>query len=327
MFSADDNGRFARKIASVSAATMLVSLALIALMAFSPLVVSDTAPEVTVVDSFTQLRTRDGRIDLPYFDVQNQLRWNGELVTDAGKCSVDWFPGVTLREARCSRTTLMLNPRVDECRCSGKTSMGVGTAISYAGLDATSKERWRRYSHAPDSHSGRRLSGADPDGLVFDNLEVWSPDTGETIRPADASHRSFDTTYYLPGRNAYLKFDAEVTLLHSEGGLYLQVPNGGLELVLHVETKLFGYYRVESVAPVAGTSLILLGERYSTRGPGSARFELFDLATRKVLFRDERSEDHYIASVKVIAGADGHVAFSYLDETQGEHQVVHYRID
>lgn len=304
----------------------LAWLALILLTASSSVAMGDSPPAVTAVDSFSKPRSWDGRIAMPYFDAQNQLLWNNDPVTDAGDCSVEWFPQANLSSARCNRRTVMLNPRVDECRCTGRTPGGAGTAIAYAGIDDSSHESWRRQSLTAGQTSRPRLAGSTPDGLVFDTSEVWSPYTGDTISPALSPRAVFYTSCYLPWRHAYLTFDADVTLFQAKGGLSLQTMDGKQELVLPVETTLFGFYRVEAIAPVPGTSLIILGEEYSTRGPGSARFELFDLESKKVLFQDERSEGHYIADVRVVAGTDGHVAFSYLDESLGKHQVVHYRI-
>ncbi len=128
---------------------------------------------------------------------------------------------------------------------------------------------------------------------------------------------------FLP---AYLNFKADVSLFYAEGGLYLHTADKKSELVLPVDKGVLGYYIISSMAPVPGTSLILLGEEYLTRGPGSVRFQLFDLDTRQVLFSDERSKGHTVSHVRVIAGTDGHVAFSFLDWNDGKYQVVHYRI-
>jgi hypothetical protein len=263
---------------------------------------------------------------MPYFDGQNQLRWNDALVADAGNCTLKRFPEVTMAAARCDRSTVLLSPRVDECRCTGKTTKGVGTAVAYLGIDNSSRERWQRIAKLPNGHRGPKLVGANADGLVFSNFEVWSPNTGETVHPRIATLGYIGPTCYLPKRNAYLQFHAEVSLFHAKGGLFLQTSDGRRELLLPVEKSLTGHYRVESISPVPDTSLILLGEIYLKRGPGSARFTLFDLESAKVLFQDERSEDHYVCDVRVIAGPDGHIAFSYLDESEAKYHVVHYRL-
>lgn len=306
--------------------TLPVWLVSIALIASPAIVIGDSSPAVTVVGSFSKPRSWDGRIAMPYFGSNNQLLWNDDPVTDAGDCSSAWFPQAKLSSARCERRTVMLKPRVDECRCTGKTSNRVSTAIAYAGIDDSSHERWRRQSLTAGQTSGPQLAGATPEGLVFSNFEVWSAHTGETVHTALSRPGSFTSTCYLPDSRAYLKFDADVTLLHVHGGLSLHTSDGKRELVLPVQSTLFGYYTVESIAPVPGTQLVLLGERYTTRGQGSARFELFDLESRRVLFSEERSKGHYIADVRVVAGSDGHVVFSYLDESAGHFQVVHYRI-
>lgn len=300
---------------------------MLVVMAGFPLVaLGDSSHTVTIVESFSKPRTWDGRIAIPYFDSSNQLLWNDEPVTAAGDCSIAWFPQAHLSSARCDRRTVMLKPRVDECRCTGKTPSRVSTAIAYAGIDGASHERWRRQSLTVGQLSGPQLAGATPEGLVFSNFEVWSPHTGETVHAALTPPGGYTSVCYLPDSRAYLSFDADVTLLHADGGLTLHTSDGKRERVLPVQSTLFCYYMVESIAPVPGTQLVLLGERYSTRGQGSARFELFDLEARRVLFSEERSKGHYIADVRVAVGTDGHVAFSYLDESAGHFQVVHYRI-
>lgn len=303
-----------------------ISLTLLALITIPPVVLGASPPAVEVVDTFSQPRSWDGHVSIPYFDAQDHLRWNDEAVSAAGSCSADWFPGAFLSSPRCGRRTVMLNPRVDECRCSGKTKTHTGTAVAYAGIDKQSHETWRRQSLAPTLVQGPLISGATPEGLVFSDFEVWSPLTGKTLRAATRTPGSFSSACYLPERNAFLKFDADVTLLKTHGGVYLYAPDGKQQLVLPVERSLLGYYLIESMAPVPGTSLVLLGESYATRGQGSARFELFDLNTRKILFTAERAKGHYITDVRVAAGKDGNVAFSFLDESAGKYQAVHYRI-
>jgi hypothetical protein len=300
-----------------------ITFVVLATLAF---VAEAASPPVTVVNEFTRPRTWDGRIDMPYFDGQNQLRWNDALVADAGNCTLKRFSEVAMTAARCDRRTILLNPRVDECICIGKTTKGVGSVAAYLGIDDSSRERWQRIAQLPNGHKGSYLVGANADGLVFDSFEVWSPDTGETVHPRITTRHYFDTTSYLPKRNAYLQFNAEVSLFRSKGGLFLQTSDGRRELLLPVEKSLMGHYRVESMSSVPGTSLILLGEIYSKRGPGNARFTLFDLESAKVLFQDERPEGHYIGKIQVIAGSDGHIAFSYLDESEAKYHVVHYRL-
>jgi hypothetical protein len=285
-------------------------------------------PEVEVVGGFSKPLTWDNRVSIPYFDQKNKLHWNDEVVTQAGDCSVDWFPGITLMSPHCRRTTIMLNPRVDECQCFGKIeASGVGGgAVAYVGIDESSSESWRRQSSLSRQRPELYLSGATPDGLVFHNFEVWSPLSGKTIKPGWGSFSRPYRTTYLPARKAYLNFKADVSLWSAKGGLYLHAGDRKGELVLPVDKGLLGYFLITSMVPVPGTSLILLGEEYITRGPGSVRFELFDLDERRVLFSEEFSKGHTVSDVRVMAGTDGHVAFSFLDENDGQYHVVHYRI-
>jgi hypothetical protein len=283
-------------------------------------------PVVKVVKDFSIPKSWDNRVAMPYFDENNNLLWNGELVMQAGDCFADWFTETNLISPRCRRSTVMLNPRVDECSCTGNTQVvGMGVSVvAYVGIDEHSSERWRRLGLVSGQGPELFLTGATPDGLVFSNFEVWSPYTGETLRSALSSYGRYSSSCYLPTRGVFLKFEAEVSLFRVKGGLYLYTADGKRELVLPVDRGLLGYFEIESITPVPGTSILLLGESYHTRGPGSARFVLFDLDTKRVLFRDELSEGHLVADVRVTAGTDGHVAFSFLDETTGKYKVVHY---
>lgn len=288
----------------------------------------DSAPVVEALGKYSYPhqypRTADeARVYIPYFDDQNGLHWNDERVADAGSCSGDWFPGTGAWSPMCWRSTVMLGPRVDECRCTGQTSAGVRTGIAYVGVDANLRERWRRERHSRTVGEAPHLIGANGGGLVFSNLEVWSPITGKTIRPAATAQGSRHSCY-LPDRNAFLEFDADVTLLHAKGGLYLRTADGKRELVLPVDRGLTGYYVVDAMAPVPGTPLVLLAEYFTTRGPGSARFEVFDLETKRVVFREEWAPGPHINRVRVLTGSGGHVVFSY--STGAEHSVVHFRI-
>jgi hypothetical protein len=298
----------------------------VALLAASSAVVGLDTPHVEKLGETTYPRQWDNRVAIPWLDDQNRIRWNDEQVTSAGGCSVEWFPQADFESPRCERRTIMLGPRVDECRCTGKTPAGVRVGIALAGIDTRNRERWRRQSESPQQRDAPGLVGATADGLVFSNWEVWSPLTGDTVRPARSGSRSFYRSAYLPDRDAFLEFFVDRPMIRAKGGLYLRSSPEKRELVLPVDAKLTGYYKVESMAPLPGTSLILLGERFLTRGHGKARFELFDLESRRVLFREERDEDHFIADLRVFAGTGGHALFSWLDESAGKYVVLHYRI-
>lgn len=299
-------------------------LVLALLAATTTMAASGQAPVVETIDVATWPRLWDKRVAMPWFDGQNRLQWNDEPVLAAGGCDGSWFPEAGGWTPRCERRAVMVAPRVDECRCTGVMEGDVRSGVAYAGLDAHHREQWRRLQRSPRQAEAPSLKGAGPTGLVFGNLEIWSPVSGETIHAGNGTTAP-EAACYLPEQNGFLLFDAEVALFKSRGGLWLEA-GGRRELVLPVETKLSGYYIIESITVVPGTSRVLLGERYSTRGPGSARFELFDLASRRVLFSERRAVDHYVSEVRVTAGREGHVAFSFLDESAGKYEVVRYRV-
>jgi hypothetical protein len=274
------------------------------------------------------------RVSLPYFDEQQGIHWVEEPVAQTGACDGSLFPEAGKWSPLCQRTTLLLTPRVDKCKCTGNLSTGTAragtarTGILLMGIDSQLQERWRRKLYSPLEREAPHLVGSNAQGMVFSDMEVWSPVTGETIRPKDpAGSVSFYSTCYLPERNAYLQFDAEVTPLRSKGGLYLYHPHtGSRELVLAVDRSLMGYYKIEDMVALPGERWILLGERFTTRGPGNVRFQLFDLESERVVFSEKFAKGHYVADARVTPGDDGNVAFSFLDETAGEYTLVHYRI-
>lgn len=263
-------------------------------------------------------------VDLPYFDAEDHLLWDDTLVATAGICTPASFSGAVPADARCERRAVMRAPRVDECRCLAGAPVVTRSAVLYIGLDEALRERWRR-PPAPFRSTPRYLAGAHASGLVFADGEVWSPVTGATVRSATRD-RGLSRSCWLPQRDAFLEVDADVTLVRTRGGLYLRSRDGERTLLLPVERKLIGYWTVEDLESVTGTSLVLLGERFVIRGPGAVRFTVFDLSTRKIMFRRELDPHHLIGPVRVIAGRDGHVGFSYLDENAGEWVLHHFRL-
>jgi hypothetical protein len=263
-------------------------------------------------------------VDLPYFDAEDHLRWDGTLVADAGPCTPDAFGHDVPANARCERRTVLRTPRVDECRCLVGAPVVTRSAVLYIGLDEALRERWRR-PPATFRSTPRDLAGAHASGLVFADGEVWSPVTGATVRSATRD-RGLSRSCWLPERDAFLEVDADVTLVRTRGGIYLRSRGGGRTLVLPVERKPIGHWTVEDLEPVPGTSLVLLGERFVIRGPGAVRFTVLDLSTRSILFRRELDPHHLIGPVRVLAGRDGHVGFSYLDENAGEWVLHHFRL-
>lgn len=179
-------------------------------------------------------------VDLAYFDAEDHLRWDGDLVVAAGTCTPGSFDRDVPATARCERRTVLRTPRVDECRCLAAEPAGTRAAVVYVGVDDARRERWRR----PPPASGirpRTLAGAHATGLVFDDGEVWSPASGGTLRPGTRGlglHRGC----WLPERDAFLEVDADVTLVRTRGGLYLRSRDGARTLVLPAERRLVGHW-------------------------------------------------------------------------------------
>lgn len=184
--------------------------------------------------------------------------------------------------------------------------------------------------------------GSGPQGIVLNNLTVLSPRTGETVSPPPAhpvgterrpvpDHDLAQAAIYLPGlpaRRAFLLFEADVTLVRREGGLFLLDPaTGRKELLREVSTTLLGgYWRVEDMVPSEDGRLLFLAQKLAVRGPGGVSFAVFDLRERRLVFEERFGEDHFCRDPKVVLGPQGSVGFSYLDETTARRHLIHYRV-
>ena len=282
------------------------------------------------------------RVNRAYFDATNALRWDDRAVHQeaTGDCDTPstWLAPNGRR--LFSRRTRMLGPRVDERRCprSGRP----GTDIALVGFDADGRVKWQRplMFRSGEYAIDQTLIGTTPEGLVLSDLEVCSPSTGETIVPA-RTHRSggpesrpvpdhhfVSSALYHPKRNEFLVFDAEVTLVHREGGLYrIDARTGAKELLWGVAATLIGTYdRVEEIALSRNGNFVLLAQREAVRGPSSVSVAVLDLEAGRRVFEQRHGRGHACAAPQVLAGDDGHVGFAYRDEHTREHVLVHYRL-
>jgi hypothetical protein len=231
------------------------------------------------------------------------------------------------------RVTYLDSPRVDEVACGGTRFL--------LGLDGSGKILWRR---PLGFHSGKYtfdeiVVGAAREGVVLNNLTVLAPGTGKVLfapptHPVDKEARpvpDFDlaeSTIFLPDRRAFVTFEADVSLFERSGGVYLLDPRTGKrDLLLPVSTSLLGgYWRVEAMALDASRRHLLLGHRFSFRGPGGVSFVVYELAERRTVYEERFIEDHYGGELAFAVDGRGNVGFSFADLTAGKRRLVQYRI-
>lgn len=299
----------------------------LAVFAVSPGCGHPAPPEPVVRVEAREIPATSGAaaVDKASFDARGRLRWDGSPVSRPALCP----PGAP--ETR--RTTHRLDPRVDEVRC--------GRDALLAGIDAAGRVAWKRPLgfKSGELHFDERVVGSAPQGIVLNNLTVLSPRTGETISPPPThpvgaerrpvpDHDLAQAVVYLPGRRAFLLFEADVTLTRREGGLYLLDPAAGRkDLLREVSTTLLGgHWRVEDMVPSEDGRLLFLAQKLAVRGPGGVSFAVFDLRERRLVFEERFGEDHFCRDPRIVPGPDGNVGFSYLDETAARRHLVHYRL-
>lgn len=305
----------------------------------APLPSRSASPRVPVVEKLAETRHPSPReiagrlasVVLVHFDAENRLQRSEPRIAENGACEGGLFPQAGGWSPRCQRTLLLPAPRVESCRCEGPLPDGQpGLGIAHLGIGPQGREVWRRLQRSPQqaSHRDPSLVSASPGGLVFSDLEIRAPASGETLRPRDASgFEVFHSAHYLPDQDAFLFFRADVTLVRREGGLYLYRPaTGQQELVLPVDARLLGHYVIDDMAALPGGRWLVLGERYATRGPDQARFRVFDLQTRRIVYSEKFESEQGTSEVRVAVGAEGHAAFAFIEHRSASEVVVHYRI-
>lgn len=279
------------------------------------------------------------RVNFPYFDATGRLEWDDTLNPNLPS---DCILEEAHRASGTYRITHLQSPRVDEIYCYRGYEDGFEKKSSFriAGI-ADSKVAWSQIS---GFRSGghlfqERIIGADKKGIVLSTLRVISPVTGETIFPAPVhGHASTQVPDYsfvysglfLPQQRQFLLFDADVQLFRRKGGLWLlDTSKGQRELVLPVSTTLLGgHWRIKNMVASEDESLIFLAQELETRGaPRPVSLTIFDLRRHKIVFTEKFSEkEHYGSDPKVIVNGDN-IGFSYLDQNDGQHVLVHYRIN
>ncbi|WNG21055.1 hypothetical protein [Cystobacter fuscus] len=276
------------------------------------------------------------RIDRPRWEAGGRLGWDGSPVAAPGADIC------TQEGAGHQRLTRLLEPRVDEVRCARAGTAGLGGNESFlVGFDAQGQLAWKRRLGL---ESGKytfdeAILGASREGIVLSNLTVVSPWTGETLvlaptHPVDLERRPVpdyefsQSALYLSERGAFVLFEADVTLVRSEGGLYLLEPRRGQkELLLGVATTWGGsYWRVEEMLLSESRRYLILAQNQATRGKGGVSFSIYDLQERRLVFEEKFGEQRYSRDPKLVLGKGGDVGFSYVDETGGRVVLVHYRL-
>ncbi len=268
-------------------------------------------------------------IDRPSFDPKGTLRWEARPAAVSGAC-----PAGT---PMSGQKTWLLAPRVDEVRCG---AAGGPAQSSLFGIDPAGIVVWRR---ALGFRSGeytvdQLVLGAAAEGIVLSDLTVLAPATGAIVlppktHPVGAEKRPIPdvaltgAALYLPREQAFLHFAADVTLLHSEGGLFrIDGRTAKRELLLPVATTLLrGYWRVESMALSADGKNVFLGEKLAIRGEGGVAFSVLDLAARKVVFRRTFDEDQFCSDPAIVLGPHGRIGFFYKNDTAGKRLLIEIR--
>jgi hypothetical protein len=71
---------------------------------------------------------------------------------------------------------------------------------------------------------------------------------------------------------------------------------------------------------------LLVGEEWRNRGPHWVRFSIYDLGSGRRIFEERHGEGDSCREPRITAGPDGHVAFSYRNESKMKRTIVHYRL-
>jgi hypothetical protein len=266
------------------------------------------------------------RVNRPYFDWRNQLRWNN-IRLEPNICT-------SSSQLKCRHQTILLNPRVDLCECLEGSSY----REKLIGLDEIEEIIWQReLKHRP---IGEYVIGSTQKGIVLNTLEVIEPKTGTVLEPAIMSSVGFPkkTVSNVPKYSFsspaafkiktkdFIFFKAEYSLLTSKGGLYLFNPKTEVkELLKKGKNYVFKHLRVDAIALSEDERFAFLAQFRLSRGPDDVEFVVFDLETKQTVFKERLENDCSCrGDSTVVVGKHGHVAMSY--GTHNKHIVVHYVI-
>ena len=298
--------------------------------------------EQTIAFPGTSERDSAPRVNRPYFNRDGELTWADALVHEQETGSCDTHP---LQENPNGypiypRRTVLFSPRVDVRLCRMKGASSENTVI---GLTENGHMVWERESvfRSGIKRLDQYLIGSSKEGLVLSSLEVWSPETGETIMPASTRSITSESrevplyTYtgaalYHPTRGTIFVYDAEVTLTSSRGGLYEIKPSTGSKTLIHpvAPTLLRGFDRIEEMALIPGGRYLCLAQRLSWRGPTDVSVTILDLSTKRLVFHERfcHGTQDTCADPHVVVGPSGAIGFSYSNMNRREHSLVLYEM-
>lgn len=289
-------------------------------------VVADAADiRVERLDTQRLAFSRDERDDqrivgLPYFDARGVVQWNKQPVSlpPADVCGkVSYIKG------------LLAAPRIDYWMCAS------GEAF-IAGVAADGKLRWQRSLRMgsgtqPMNH---RVIGVKPFGIVLDTLEVWSMQTGETVRAAPSRsvapmprpvpiYRFNYAGVFQPSTNEFFVFDPSGIHSGGRGGL-LRLRADRLDKFVDAERHLMAPVSVEDLEVDLDGRFLLIAETWHFRGPNWVRWSVYDLTRGRRVFEEKFKNGGVYSEPRITLGPSGHVLFSYRNGM--ERVAVHYLI-
>jgi len=262
------------------------------------------------------------RVNRPYFDERNQLKWNNEKKNPR-------ICGVAL-QSECHHEVVSLKPRVDYCCCPYDSC----TTETLIGLDDQEEMVWRRKLGRYESH----VIGVSPQTIILNSLEVIDPKTGTVLEPAITEpdrkrakysfSRYSNPTAFRKKAKDFVLFDAEYSLFSIKGGLYLFEPEHEIkELIRKGEQRFFGrHLNVRNIALSEDEKFAFLGQLWETRGPFQVEFAIFDLEKKRTVFKERLENKCYCSDPIIVVGKNGHVAMSYRNDSKNKHIIVHYII-
>lgn len=270
-------------------------------------------------------KQRTLNVNRPWFDSAQKLRWDeSEIDTHRCETSLKILTSIST-DVTCRVKTHFIQPRLDECRCEYRLD-DHQTRVWQSFIGGEHNETWER--HRCESANGRcaHLSDVTTSGIIFADHEVWSIQSGKTLFSAQkTAHKQHATSFYLASTHRFVEFDGESNLIASKGGLWIFDPHTNKkELIDPIDDGLFGYWKVEKISEIPNSGVLILVERWATRGLGDLRLKLFDLSKRKTLAIYKLSSDGLYSDIHIQHAKENQIAVSFFDAKA--YVVVQYRV-